>query len=123
MNRKPTNTDQHVGRRIRQLRIHAAMSQSALGAALGITISALQWYENGAHRISAGRLWDVAHVLGVPIGYFFEGLSDEHPANIMPLSSIEEEHIAYLRQCVPSIRDYLIALLRQFVIELEAPSK
>jgi transcriptional regulator with XRE-family HTH domain len=123
LNRKPTNVDQHVGRRIRQLRIHAAMSQSALGAALGITISAVQQYENGAHRISAGRLWDVAHVFGVPIVYFFEGLSDEHPASFVPLSPMEKEHITYLRRCAPPIRDHLMALPRHVVIELESASK
>ncbi|KCZ90117.1 DNA-binding protein [Hyphomonas johnsonii MHS-2] len=33
----------------------------------------MQKYEKGVNRVSAGRLFEIASVLGVPITYFFEG--------------------------------------------------
>ena len=35
----------------------------------------MQKYEKGSNRIGAGRLFQIAGYLGVPPGYFFEGLS------------------------------------------------
>jgi len=33
-------------------------------------------YEQGKNRISAGRLYEIGKVLGVPITFFFEGIVD-----------------------------------------------
>jgi transcriptional regulator with XRE-family HTH domain len=49
------------------------MSQTELVAALGITFQQVQKYEKGSNRISAGRLFEIAHLLEVPITFFFEG--------------------------------------------------
>jgi transcriptional regulator with XRE-family HTH domain len=48
------------------------MSQEALGEKLGVTFQQIQKYEKGHNRIGAGRLYQVARTLGVPVGYFFE---------------------------------------------------
>lgn len=50
------------------------MNQSQLGKAVGLTFQQVQKYENGANRISASKLHHFAHLLGVPIPFFFEGL-------------------------------------------------
>jgi ribosome-binding protein aMBF1 (putative translation factor) len=71
---RPTPIDAHVGIRIRDRRREAAISQPALGDSIGVTVQQLQKYERGANRISAGRLFEVSKALGVPVGYFFEGL-------------------------------------------------
>jgi transcriptional regulator with XRE-family HTH domain len=49
------------------------MSQEELGEALGLTFQQVQKYEKGANRISAGRLQQIAHILKVPILFFFDG--------------------------------------------------
>jgi len=49
------------------------MSQSALGDALGVTFQQVQKYERGANRVSASRLQHMAHILKVPVAFFFEG--------------------------------------------------
>jgi transcriptional regulator with XRE-family HTH domain len=49
------------------------MSQGKLGEALGLTFQQVQKYEKGTNRIGAGRLLHVAHVLDVPVSFFFEG--------------------------------------------------
>jgi transcriptional regulator with XRE-family HTH domain len=66
--------DQHVGDRIRRRRTMLGFTQEQLGAALHISYQQIQKYETGSNRISAGRLYQIASRLDVPIGYFFEGL-------------------------------------------------
>lgn len=52
------------------------MSQEKLGEAIGLTFQQVQKYERGANRIGASRLWDLSHVLDVPMGYFFEDMDE-----------------------------------------------
>jgi transcriptional regulator with XRE-family HTH domain len=54
--RAPNPTDKHVGSRVRMRRNMLAMSQTKLGAALGVTFQQVQKYEKGTNRIGAGRL-------------------------------------------------------------------
>jgi transcriptional regulator with XRE-family HTH domain len=49
-----------------------SMSQTDLGAALGLTFQQVQKYEKGTNRIGAGRLQQIAHTLRVPISFFFD---------------------------------------------------
>jgi transcriptional regulator with XRE-family HTH domain len=65
--------DKHVGARVRTRRMMLKMSQTALGQTLGVTFQQVQKYEKGVNRIGAGRLQEIAGILQVPIGYFFEG--------------------------------------------------
>jgi transcriptional regulator with XRE-family HTH domain len=51
------------------------MTQRQLAGQVGIKSQQIQKYEIGANRVSASRLWDIADSLGVPILFFFEGLS------------------------------------------------
>ncbi|KQV66600.1 helix-turn-helix domain-containing protein [Caulobacter sp. Root343] len=74
--RKPNPVDIHVGGRIRMQRRLLGLGQDALAAPLGLTFQQVQKYENGANRVSASKLWDIARTLQVPISYFFEGLDD-----------------------------------------------
>jgi len=65
--------DAHIGDRVRAARKALGISQTMLADALGITFQQLQKYEKGVNRVSAGRLFDIAHALGLPIDYFYEG--------------------------------------------------
>ena len=76
--RRDTRTayvDSHVGHRLRERRILLGMSQTRLGDSLGLSFQQIQKYERGIDRISVGRLVHMAHVLDVPITYFFDELS------------------------------------------------
>src|SRR5215472_13763973 len=44
----------------------------------------LHKYERGVNRVSAGRLFEIARVLRVPVGYFYEGIGEE-PVRPLPL--------------------------------------
>jgi len=74
--------DGHVGKRIRQARVLAGLTQTQLADALQITFQQVQKYERGANRVSASRLWDMAQVMGVEIGFFF----DQMPSSVQQSS-------------------------------------
>jgi transcriptional regulator with XRE-family HTH domain len=69
--------DHHVGARVRERRIMLGMTQEQLAFSLGVTYQQAHKYEKGINRVSAGRLFEIARVLNVPIGYFYEGLGEE----------------------------------------------
>ena len=73
--------DVHVGKRIRHRRWTIGTTQQQLAEGVGIKFQQIQKYETGANRVSASRLWDIAHVLDVPIAYFFEGLEGASEAS------------------------------------------
>jgi transcriptional regulator with XRE-family HTH domain len=73
--------DAHVGARVRLRRTLLGMSQEKLGDALGLTFQQVQKYERGVNRIGASRLFDLARVLDVPIGFFFDDLPPEIGGN------------------------------------------
>jgi transcriptional regulator with XRE-family HTH domain len=74
--RSPNPIDVHVGLQVRLRRKELKISQEKLAEALGLTFQQVQKYERGANRISASKLFEIARALHVPIGWFFEGLSD-----------------------------------------------
>jgi transcriptional regulator with XRE-family HTH domain len=85
----PNPVDVEVGRRIRLQRMNAGMSQTELGDKVGVTFQQIQKYEKGKNRVGAGRLTQIASVLHVPIGVFFDGATEasqgpgESPAELL----------------------------------------
>lgn len=85
----PDPIDIHVGQRLKARRVGLRISQTEIGAALGVTFQQIQKYENGANRIGASNLYRLAKALNVEVSYFFEdmpapnkikALSDQPPA-------------------------------------------
>ena len=72
--RRATAIDAELGARLRTFRKSLRVNQTKLGAAVGLTFQQIQKYENGENRISAATLFELAHVVGVDISQFFEGL-------------------------------------------------
>ena len=68
--------DIQVGNRVRIRRMLIGMSQEKLGDLLGLTFQQVQKYEKGVNRIGAGRLYEVARILNVPVDFFYEGVGD-----------------------------------------------
>ena len=75
--------DDHVGERIRERRIMLGLTQQQLAEMIGVTYQQAHKYERGINRVSAGRLFEIAHALSAPITYFYEGIG-EGPREIMP---------------------------------------
>jgi len=59
-----------LGRALKEARQLRGMTQTQLGAAVGVSYQQIQKFENGASRISAERLDRFAHILKVPLSYF-----------------------------------------------------
>ena len=72
----PSGIDRVVGQRIRWRRRDLKLTQERLGELLELTFQQVQKYEKGVNRVSAGRLYEIAGVLGVPVSYFFDGAEE-----------------------------------------------
>jgi transcriptional regulator with XRE-family HTH domain len=68
----PNSIDVYVGQRLRVRRSLLGFTQEKLAEAIGLTFQQVQKYERGTNRISAGRLFEFAKILGVPVSYFYE---------------------------------------------------
>jgi transcriptional regulator with XRE-family HTH domain len=72
--------DALIGERIRAWRERKGFSQARLGEAVGLRSQQIQKYEWGINRVSAAKLFDIADVLGVDVGYFYDALVQPVPA-------------------------------------------
>ena len=117
--------DAHVGHRVRLQRMLIGMSQERLGELLGLTFQQVQKYEKGINRIGAGRLFEVAQILGVPIGFFYKDVEagtkaggfadgDEPPPVMEFLSSGEglQLTLAFMRIKDMKVRRSIVDLVR-----------
>jgi transcriptional regulator with XRE-family HTH domain len=118
--------DAHVGHRVRLRRMLVGMSQERLGELLGLTFQQVQKYEKGINRIGAGRLFEVASILGVPINFFYEDVgaanaaspgfaeSEEPPPVMEFLSSGEglQLSLAFMRIKDVKVRRRILELVR-----------
>jgi transcriptional regulator with XRE-family HTH domain len=87
----PSGIDRVVGQRIRWRRRELKLTQERLGELLELTFQQVQKYEKGVNRVSAGRLYEIAGVLGVPISYFFEGAEEFLDAQHAEFAEDEDE--------------------------------
>ena len=74
--------DRHVGTRIKARRLIRGMTQEDLAKAVSLSFQQVQKYERGANRVSAGRLYELARALSVPIQYFFDEFREEVVAGV-----------------------------------------
>jgi transcriptional regulator with XRE-family HTH domain len=126
--------DPHVGHRMRLRRMLIGMSQERMGELLGLTFQQIQKYEKGVNRIGAGRLFDIARILSVPIDYFYEGAAshltgprgfsenDAAPPVMDFLASGEglQLSLAFMRIKDPKVRKRVLDLVKSLAEEEEA---
>ena len=98
--RRPTgrtqDIDRHVGARVRERRIMMGLTQQQLADLIGVTYQQAHKYERGINRVSAGRLYEIAQVLSVAVGYFFDGIEEDE---VRPASPRE-------RMCLELARNF-----------------
>ncbi|MGN1063357.1 MAG: helix-turn-helix domain-containing protein, partial [Alphaproteobacteria bacterium] len=104
--------DTYVGSRIKLRRSILGISQEKLAEEVGITFQQVQKYERGLNRVSAGRLWKLAKVLGVPVSFFYEDM-DENFQSDLPHQLIKPLHLA---EDIPVIEENVFA--RKDVLDL-----
>ena len=118
--------DVHVGKRMRMKRNMLGMSQEDLGKSVGVTFQQVQKYERGTNRVGCSRLYEIAQVFNVAVGYFFENFDAEASSGATGFaeedSTFESENInskeaseliqAYYRITNPEVRNTVLALLK-----------
>jgi transcriptional regulator with XRE-family HTH domain len=109
-----SEVDVQVGRRLREARLLAGLSQSQLGTRIGVTFQAVQKYESGENRLSASRLLAVAEFLRQPLSFFFGDLSEADSA--APPASLSPKEIKLLRYYrgigTEEARDWMLKLAK-----------
>ena len=75
--------DDHVAVRLHERRIMLGLSQQQFAELIGVRYRQAHNYERGINRVSAGRLFEIARVLAVPVGYFYERIGEE-PVRSVP---------------------------------------
>lgn len=110
--------DRYVGARIRAERTQAGLTQSQLGAAVGVTFQQIQKYERGTNRVSASMLVRAAKALGVSVSCLFpepEGSAEEQAA-AAGIGAFKDGRL--LAECfaamAPEQRQLLVSVAREF---------
>ena len=108
------------------------MSQEKLGDMLGLTFQQVQKYEKGVNRIGAGRLYEIARILGVPIDFFYEGVSgsaeglaESQGAPVMEFVSSGEGlqlSLAFMKIRDPKVRKRVLDLVKSLAEEESSES-
>ena len=98
--RSTTTVDSYVGRRLRERRVALGLTGHQLADIIGVTYQQALKYERGDDRVSAGRLYAIAHALDTPVTYFFEGL-DGKPLPV----ALEQRRLLEVTRSVAEIQD------------------
>jgi transcriptional regulator with XRE-family HTH domain len=124
--KKANPIDAQVGNRVRIRRMLIGMSQEKLGDLLGLTFQQVQKYEKGINRIGAGRLFEIARILDVPIDFFYDGVSAtgedfaQSGAPVMEFVSSNEGlalSLAFMKIRDPKVRKRVLDLVKSLAEE------
>lgn len=131
MTKKANTIDAQVGNRVRIRRMLIGMSQEKLGDLLGLTFQQVQKYEKGINRIGAGRLFEIAHILDVPVDFFYDGVGTpshglaEASAPVMEFVSSNEGlqlSLAFMKIKDAKVRKRVLDLVKSLAEEEDAGS-
>lgn len=133
--KSPSGIDRIVGQRLRWRRRELRLTQEQLGERLGLTFQQVQKYEKGVNRISAGRLFEMASQLSVPIGYFYDGVDEVVSSQLavhesgeapdLPLIDSESMELIAAFQKIddPNLRRSLLHTIRAAAATSEKPDE
>jgi transcriptional regulator with XRE-family HTH domain len=112
----PDPVDVHVGKRLRQARLLAGLSQEELGNGIGVSFQAVQKYEQGENRLSASRLYRAATLLRQGVSFFFDALGTDSAPMEMEASGFKRDEIDLVRnyRMIDSgdVREHLLQVAR-----------
>ena len=102
-----SNTDIHVGKRLRRRRRLLGLTQQELASQVGVRFQQIQKYECGANRLTASRIYDISRALNVPVQYFFDGIEVETlPGAANDAENVIESDILSQRETLELVRAY-----------------
>lgn len=118
---QPDPIDREVGRRIRQLRKVRGLSQTALGAGVGVTFQQIQKYERGTNRISTSTLVRIARALSIPLSELladFDELTEAWRGWKLPdVPGIEDLAESYAAIDCTEVRRSVLTIVRTLAAE------
>ena len=108
--------DAMVGAKVRMLRVNRGISQATLAERIGVTFQQVQKYERGANRVGASRLAQIASVLDVSVGEFFESSRPgprglDSPVHLLAEPGALRVLKAYARTPSPRVRSCIAKLV------------
>ncbi|RYC28939.1 XRE family transcriptional regulator [Lichenibacterium minor] len=105
------------GARLRAARVAAKMSQTELGAAVGISFQQVQKYEQGKDRVSASTLQCLATALGVHPASFFGDETSVPSGDVKPVRAAMAVAADWQRIKNPETRKGLAKLIATLAAE------
>jgi transcriptional regulator with XRE-family HTH domain len=115
-----TEIDRFLGRRIKELRLLAGMTQQRVAQRLGISPQQVQKYEKGINRLSASQLLAVAQAFEVAVADLFDGY-DSEASRDLPLDLQTTQMLLNLTRSFlalePKHQDALVRLVRALAAE------
>lgn len=104
--------DEHVGKKLKNLRVLRGLTQTDVANGLDISFQQVQKYELGRNRISASKLFEISRILDVPPSYFFDGLDDAQGDS----GPVIDEETARIASVISKITDErLKSQIRSFI--------
>jgi transcriptional regulator with XRE-family HTH domain len=92
--KNPSAVDVLVGQNIRLGRLQMGLSQTELGARIGVSSQQIHKYEKGTNRIGASRLQQIAVIFRLPVAALFDGApsAGHEPAEQTPRYLLAKPH-------------------------------
>jgi transcriptional regulator with XRE-family HTH domain len=116
--KRATPADALVGQNVRICRLQRKLTQSELGRRIGVSFQQVQKYENGGNRIGAGRLTQIADVLGVPPSALFDGAAAGGGADLASVREmVSRPRALRLLRAYDRIKDRRIAVAVLALVE------
>lgn len=119
MKHQPHAVDIAIGKAIRKRRLLNGVSQSDLGAGIGVTFQQVQKYEKGTNRVSASMLTEIARVLHVDVRSFFDSIEAQDGKEIV--NDMKPENLRVTRETVSLTEAFLQisdARIRRKILDL-----
>jgi transcriptional regulator with XRE-family HTH domain len=112
--RQTDTNDIVVGENLRRIRLAMGFSQEALAGEVGLSFQQIQKYEWGANRLSAGRMVELAKVLGVEVADFFQGTGATKARFALPPITSRDMEVVHAFQAIvcPKQRGAVLRLMR-----------
>jgi transcriptional regulator with XRE-family HTH domain len=102
--------DKKIGSVIRMRRVKLGLSQTELGAALGVTFQQIQKYERGTNAVASTRIPDLCRALEITPNDLF-GMSSKVDGDLSKLSSWTMKAALKLEDASPAMRQAIDAML------------
>lgn len=76
---KAADRDAYISQKLRERRLYLKLKQRDLADKIGVSIQQIHKYEKGIDRITAGRLYEIAKILSVPLDFFYQDANNPTP--------------------------------------------